>query len=115
MYRSHVLVCGGTGCTSSGSDRIVRALENNIKSVGLEQEVKVIRTGCFGLCALGPIMIIYPKEARQIFDIKAGDTLLVLGDEAQGIAIVKADVMKDLAVKILKGLGKLSNGIEDEK
>ena len=63
MYRSHVLVCGGTGCTSSGSDRIVRALENNIKSVGLEQEVKVIRTGCFGLCALGPIMIIYPEGA----------------------------------------------------
>ena len=46
--------------------------------------------------------IVIPKEARQIFDIKAGDTLLVLGDEAQGIAIVKADVMKDLAVKILK-------------
>ena len=52
---------------------------------------------------------------RQIFDIKSGDTLLVLGDEEQGIAIVKADVMKELAVKILKGLGKLSNGIEDEK
>ena len=63
MYRSHVLVCGGTGCTSSGSDRIVRALENNIKSVGLEDEVKVIRTGCFGLCALGPIMIVYPEGA----------------------------------------------------
>ena len=63
MYRSHVLVCGGTGCTSSGSDRIVRALENNIRSVGLEDEVKVIRTGCFGLCALGPIMIIYPEGA----------------------------------------------------
>ena len=58
--------------------------------------------------------IVIPKEARQIFDIKSGDTLLVLGDEEQGIAIVKADVMK-LAVKILKGLGKLSNGIEDEK
>lgn len=58
--------------------------------------------------------IVIPKEARQIFDIKSGDTLLVLGDEEQGIAIVKADVMKELAVKILKGLGKLSNGIEDE-
>ena len=43
--------------------RIVRALENDIKSAGLEQEVKVIRTGCFGLCALGPIMIIYPEGA----------------------------------------------------
>lgn len=63
MYRSHVLVCGGTGCTSSGSERIVRALENSILSAGLQDEVKVIKTGCFGLCALGPIMIVYPEGA----------------------------------------------------
>lgn len=55
------------------------------------------------------------KKARQIFDIKAGDTLLVLGDEEQGLAIVKADIMKELAVKILKGLGNLSKGINDEE
>ncbi len=61
MYRSHVLVCGGTGCTSSGSQLIVKTLENEIKKNGLEQEVKVVRTGCFGLCALGPIMIVYPE------------------------------------------------------
>ncbi len=61
MYRSHVLVCGGTGCTSSGSQLIVNTLENEIKKNGLEQEVKVVRTGCFGLCALGPIMIVYPE------------------------------------------------------
>ena len=59
--------------------------------------------------------IVIPKEAREIFDINAGDTLLVLGDEEQGIAIVKADVMKELAVKILKGLGSLSGGFNDEK
>ena len=58
---------------------------------------------------------VIPKEARQIFDIKAGDTLLVLGDEEQGLAIVKADIMKELAVKILKGLGNLSKGINDEE
>ena len=63
MYRSHVLVCGGTGCTSSGSERIVSALEKEIKASNLEEEVKVIKTGCFGLCALGPIMIIYPEGA----------------------------------------------------
>lgn len=51
--------------------------------------------------------IVIPKEARDLFDIKPGDTLLILGDEEQGIAITKADVMKDLAVKILKGLGGL--------
>lgn len=61
MYRSHVLVCGGTGCTSSGSEQIVSTLEYEIAKQGLEQEVKVIKTGCFGLCALGPIMIVYPE------------------------------------------------------
>lgn len=63
MYRSHVLVCGGTGCTSSGSTQIVDALEAEIKRTGLDTEVKVIKTGCFGLCALGPIMIVYPEGA----------------------------------------------------
>ena len=61
MYRSHVLVCGGTGCTSSNSPAIIEALEREIKAKGLENEIKVIRTGCFGLCALGPIMIVYPE------------------------------------------------------
>lgn len=61
MYRSHVLVCGGTGCTSSGSEQIINVLEQEISKNGLDKEVKVIKTGCFGLCALGPIMIIYPE------------------------------------------------------
>ena len=61
MYRSHVLVCGGTGCTSSHSNEIIEALESELKAKGLENEIKVIRTGCFGLCALGPIMIVYPE------------------------------------------------------
>ena len=63
MYRSHVLVCGGTGCTSSGSERIISALEHEIQDNGLSEEVKVIKTGCFGRCALGPIMIVYPEGA----------------------------------------------------
>ena len=61
MYRSHVLVCGGTGCTSSGSQQIIETLEKEIAVQGLTDEVKVVRTGCFGLCALGPIMIVYPE------------------------------------------------------
>ena len=60
MIRSHVLICGGTGCTSSGSARLHTRLEEEIKAKGLENEVKVVQTGCFGLCALGPIMIVYP-------------------------------------------------------
>ena len=61
MYRSHVLVCGGTGCTSSNSSAIIEALEAQLAEKGLSEEIKVIRTGCFGLCALGPIMIVYPE------------------------------------------------------
>lgn len=61
MYRSHVLVCGGTGCTSSGSQQIIETLEKEIEAQGLVDEVKVVKTGCFGLCALGPIMIVYPE------------------------------------------------------
>lgn len=63
MYRSHILVCGGTGCTSSNSERIIQLLEEEIQSRSLQDEVKVIKTGCFGLCALGPIMIVYPEGA----------------------------------------------------
>ena len=61
MYRSQVLICGGTGCTSSQSLKIIEAMEQEIKAVGLENDVNVVKTGCFGLCALGPIMIVYPE------------------------------------------------------
>ena len=61
MYRSHVLVCGGTGCTSSGSAKIIDRLQAEIDKNGLHDEVQVVKTGCFGLCALGPIMIVYPE------------------------------------------------------
>ena len=59
LVRSHVLVCGGTGCTSSGSKQIREEFEAQLKNFGIENEVKVIQTGCFGLCALGPIVIIF--------------------------------------------------------
>ena len=61
MFRIHALICGGTGCTSSGSTEIQEALHREIAAQGLEDEIKVVQTGCFGLCALGPIMIIYPE------------------------------------------------------
>lgn len=63
MYRSHVLVCGGTGCTSSHSAEIIAEFEKEIAEKGLADEIKVIRTGCFGLCALGPIVVVYPEGA----------------------------------------------------
>ncbi len=69
MYRSHVLVCGGTGCTSSGSAKIIEAFEDEIRQVGLENEVKVVRTGCFGLCALGPFYSrVNPDDVKEIVD-----------------------------------------------
>ncbi|MBO5102337.1 MAG: NAD(P)H-dependent oxidoreductase subunit E, partial [Clostridia bacterium] len=60
MIRSHVLICGGTGCTSSGSVQLQAAFNQSIADFGLAEEVKLVQTGCFGLCALGPIVIIYP-------------------------------------------------------
>ena len=63
MYRSHVLVCGGTGCTSSHSAERIAEFEKEIAEKGLADEIKVIRTGCFGLCALGPIVVVYPEGA----------------------------------------------------
>ncbi|SFB21171.1 NAD(P)-dependent iron-only hydrogenase diaphorase component flavoprotein [Acetitomaculum ruminis DSM 5522] len=62
-YRLHVLVCAGTGCTSSGSLKIIDKLNEELKANNIENEVKVVKTGCHGLCALGPLMIVYPEGA----------------------------------------------------
>ncbi len=71
-YEKHVLICGGTGCTSSGSAAIEAALHTEIDKAGLHDKVQVVKTGCFGLCALGPIMIVYP-EGTFYSRIKAED------------------------------------------
>ena len=63
FYRSHVLVCGGTGCTSSGSLAIIDKFHEELNKQGLDKEVQVVRTGCFGLCEAGPIIIVYPEGA----------------------------------------------------
>ena len=63
FYRSHVLVCAGTGCTSSGSAVLFDEFEQRLKDAGIENEVKVVKTGCFGLCAEGPIVVVYPEGA----------------------------------------------------
>ena len=63
LYRSHVLICGGTGCTSSGGAKLIEEFEAQLKANGLENEVKVVKTGCFGLCALGPVVVVYPEGA----------------------------------------------------
>ena len=60
MIRTHVLICGGTGCTSSGSVSIQEAFKENLEKQGLTDEVKIVQTGCFGLCAMGPVVIVHP-------------------------------------------------------
>src|SRR5665647_123683 len=72
IYRSHVLVCGGTGCTSSKSEYIIEEFKNQLHNLKLENEVQVVRTGCFGLCAQGPIVVVYP-EGAMYFQVKVED------------------------------------------
>ena len=62
-FKKHILICGGTGCTSGHSEEIYEAFLQGVKDAGLEKEVKVIKTGCFGLCALGPVVVVYPEGA----------------------------------------------------
>ena len=61
MYRAHVLVCGGTGCASSGSAKIQDTFKEQLEEKGLSNEVAIVQTGCHGLCALGPIVVVYPE------------------------------------------------------
>ena len=63
LIRSHILVCTGTGCTSSESPKIIAEFEKQLAAQGMDKEAQVVRTGCFGLCALGPIVTIYPEGA----------------------------------------------------
>ncbi len=63
LERAHVLVCGGTGCTSGGGKQIYEEFKKQIKANGLEGEIKLLTTGCFGLCARGPIVVVYPDGA----------------------------------------------------
>ncbi|MBQ6943430.1 MAG: NADH-quinone oxidoreductase subunit NuoF [Ruminococcus sp.] len=60
-YERHVLVCGGTGCTSSGSPKLIAKLEEEFAAKGLTEKVQLVKTGCFGLCERGPILIVYPE------------------------------------------------------
>jgi NADP-reducing hydrogenase subunit HndC len=74
LYRSHVLVCGGTGCTSSNSEKIISEFDAQLAKNNLQNEVKIVKTGCFGLCAQGPIVVVYPEGAMytmvKVEDVK---------------------------------------------
>lgn len=90
LYRSHVLVCGGTGCHSSGSADIIERFNSELKEHGIEKEVKVVQTGCFGLCEVGPVVIVYPEGAFYS-RIKADDVPQIVSEH-----LVKGRIVKDL-------------------
>jgi NADH:ubiquinone oxidoreductase subunit F (NADH-binding)/(2Fe-2S) ferredoxin/Pyruvate/2-oxoacid:ferredoxin oxidoreductase delta subunit len=93
FYRSHVLICGGTGCTSSNSDKIHEKMDAKLEELGLEKEVKVVRTGCFGLCEAGPIVVVYPEGAFYSH-VKIEDVDVICEEH-----LLKGRIVKDLLYK----------------
>ena len=94
MYRSHVLVCGGTGCTSSGSQKIQEKLKEELAKNGLTEEVAIVQTGCHGLCALGPIMIVYP-DATFYSMVKEEDVPEIVSEHLLKGRVVERLVYKE--------------------
>lgn len=93
FYRSHVLICGGTGCTSSKSKEIKAELEQHLVRLGLDKEVQVVMTGCFGLCEAGPIVIVYP-EGTFYSKVKVSDAAKIAEEH-----LLKGRVIKELLFK----------------
>jgi NADP-reducing hydrogenase subunit HndC len=108
FYRSQVLVCGGTGCTSSGSNDIYAALKSELASKGLDKEVEVVKTGCFGLCELGPVVIVYPEGAFYS-QVKVEDVSELVEEHLLKGRIVKRliyhDAIEDDKIKSLNKVG----------
>jgi NADH:ubiquinone oxidoreductase subunit F (NADH-binding)/(2Fe-2S) ferredoxin/NAD-dependent dihydropyrimidine dehydrogenase PreA subunit len=108
FYRSQVLVCGGTGCTSSGSNDIFAALKSELASKGLDKEVEVVKTGCFGLCELGPVVIVYPEGAFYS-QVKVDDVSELVEEHLLKGRIVKRliyhDAIEDDKIKSLNKVG----------
>lgn len=98
FYRSHVLICGGTGCTSSNSDKIHEKMDAKLEELGLEKEVKVVRTGCFGLCEAGPIVVVYPEGAFYSH-VKIEDVDVICEEHLLKGRIVKELLYKDAIVE----------------
>ncbi len=100
LIRSHVMVCGGTGCTSSNSAGVIAEFEKQLANKGLDNEVKVVRTGCFGLCEAGPVVIVYPEGAFYSH-VKVSDVGRIVDEH-----LIKGRIVKDLLYK---------EAVEDEK
>ena len=107
MIRAHVLVCGGTGCTSSGSNGIQEAFTENIKACGLEEEVKLVQTGCFGLCALGPVVIIYP-DGTFYSRVTPEDVKEIVSEHLLKGRVVERLVYSDTGADVKKAVTEVS-------
>ncbi|MBE6772377.1 MAG: NADH-quinone oxidoreductase subunit NuoF [Ruminococcaceae bacterium] len=105
MIRSHVLICGGTGCTSSGSKVLMSTFESEIEKNGLSEEVKVVQTGCFGLCALGPVVIIYP-EGTFYSRVEEKDVAEIVSEHLLKGRLVERLVYKDADESVIEEAGK---------
>jgi (2Fe-2S) ferredoxin len=109
FYRAHVLVCGGTGCTSSGSGDIIATFNRELEKHKIQNEIKVVRTGCFGLCEVGPIVIVYPEGAFYS-RVKVEDVPeIVLEHLVKGRIVTRLlyhdSVAEDQAIKSLNQVG----------
>lgn len=93
LYRSHVLICGGTGCTSSGSQTLIDTFNKELEKNHLTNEVKLVKTGCFGLCEAGPIVIVYPEGAFYSH-VKVEDVARITEEH-----LLKGRIVKDLLFK----------------
>ena len=93
LIRSHVMVCGGTGCTSSNSAAVIAEFEKQLAEKGIDKEVKVVRTGCFGLCEAGPVCIVYP-EGSFYAHVQPADVERIVEEH-----LIKGRIVKDLLYK----------------
>ena len=107
MIRSHVLICGGTGCTSSGSVKIQAAFEKELEANGLSEEVKIVQTGCFGLCALGPVVIIHP-EGTFYSRVEEKDVKEIVSEHLLKGRIVERLVYADTGAEVVENLANVS-------
>ncbi len=94
VYRSHVLICNGTGCTASKSPELMARLEKELAAKGIEKEVKIVKTGCFGLCEKGPILVIYPEGATYCH-VKPDDIEEIVSEHLVKGRIVKRLLLGD--------------------
>lgn len=109
VTRKSVMICGGTGCTSSDSMPIMRAIEQELKNHGIENEIEIVRTGCFGLCELGPVVIVYPDgafyarvEAKDVGELV--EEHLLKGNVVKRL-VYKEALEKDGSIKPLNEVG----------